>query len=76
MAESWPDHSAELARKAMERIASDVQQYQDGEINAFRVLLAADVLSEVTQGLIDNETWNTIYAVRGEMAKIIQAARK
>ncbi|MCK1543346.1 hypothetical protein IVB12_15630 [Bradyrhizobium sp. 179] len=74
MAESWPDHSAELGRKAMERIAADVQRYEDGEITESELWDTADVLSEVCQGLIDNETWNTIYAVRQEMAKKLKAA--
>ena len=69
--ESWPDHSAELGRKAMERIANDVQRYQDGEITESRLWITADVLSEVTQGLIDSETWNAIYAVRQEMTKVL-----
>jgi hypothetical protein len=76
MSDEWPALGEELARKAMERINADLVSYQDGEINAFRVLLTADVLADVTQGLIDNETWNTIYAVRGEMTKIIQASKK
>jgi hypothetical protein len=69
MSESWPDHSEELARKAMERIAADAARFEDGELSAAALWLAADILSEVTQGLIPSETWNTIYAVRQEAAK-------
>jgi hypothetical protein len=76
MSESWPDHSKELARKAMERIYSDLYRYQQGSLSASAVWMTADALSEVTQGLIDSETWNVIYAVRGEMEKIIKAAKK
>jgi hypothetical protein len=76
MADEWPTLGEELARKAMGRITTDLIRYQAGELSAARVLLTADILSDVTQGLIDNETWNTIYAVRGEMTKVIQEARK
>jgi hypothetical protein len=76
MSESWPDHSAELGRKAMERISASVDRYQANPTPAEARLLwhVADVLSEVTQGLIDSETWNTVYAVRQEMDKIRKAA--
>lgn len=76
MAESWPDHSQELARKAMERIAADVDRYQDGKITPVQLGRTADVLSEVCQGLIDSETWNAIYAVRQEMIKVVKSERK
>jgi hypothetical protein len=76
MTGSWPELGEELARKAMERISNDVGRYQDGELQAGRVYITADVLADVTQGLIDNETWQTIYAVRQEMAKIINDAAR
>lgn len=75
MSESWPDHSAELGRKAMERIGRVVDAYQTGDIAAQQLWLEADVLSEVTQGLIDKETWNTIYAVRQEATEQIRRSR-
>lgn len=71
MSDEWPSHAQELGRKAMERIAADAQRYEDGEITADELQLTADVLSEVCQGLIDNETWKTVYAVRLEMDRII-----
>ena len=60
----------------MNRIAVSVDRYQTNPTPAEARLLwhVADVLAEVTQGLIDNETWNTIYAVRQEMDKIRKAA--
>lgn len=76
MGESWPDHSAELARKAAERINEEVVKFQDGKIDARRLALVADVLSDVTQGLIPNDTWNVIYAVRGEAAKELKKAKR
>jgi hypothetical protein len=72
----WPELGEELARKAMERISNDLHRYQDGEITASRLWITADSLSEVTQGLIDNETWNAIYAVRGEMTKALKEGQK
>jgi predicted AAA+ superfamily ATPase len=76
MADEWPTLGEELGRKAMERIASSVDRYQANPTPAEARLLwhVADILSEVTQGLIPNETWNIIYAVRQEMDKIRKAA--
>lgn len=65
----WPEHGEELARKAIERIAADTQRFQDGTLSAKALWLVADILADVTQGLIDQESWNTIYAVRTEMTK-------
>ncbi len=77
----WPEHSAELGRKSMERLTAAVDRYQKNAIGlttlseTIKLYLTADILSDVTQGLIDNETWNTIYAVRQEMAQIIKAIK-
>jgi hypothetical protein len=72
MSDAWPELGEELGRKAMERVYSDLHRYQAGSLSAAAVWMTADVLADVTQGLIDNETWQTIYAVRGEMEKIIK----
>lgn len=68
----WPEHSAELARKAFACLEDKARLNQAGELSDQQLLLAADVLSEVTQGLIPDEDWKTIDQVRQELKEALK----
>jgi hypothetical protein len=65
----WPEHSAELARKSLDRLHADVLRFHENKITSGTLYTVVDTLSEVTQGLIPSEDWNVIDRVRRELKK-------
>jgi hypothetical protein len=72
MSESWPDMSSELTRKAMECALKHVHVQQNGG-SLIGLALVLDVLTDITQGLIDNTEWQILYDLR---QNAIKEARK
>jgi hypothetical protein len=65
----WATHSAELARKSLDRLNDGLEQVGSGQMTPGTLYTVVDTLSEVTQGLIASEDWTVIDLVRRELKK-------
>jgi hypothetical protein len=71
MTESWPDMSTELTRKAMECALKHVDHAENGG-SLGGLALVLDVLTDITQGLIENDQWQILYDLRQNTIKEIR----
>ncbi len=60
----WATQGQELARKSLERLTDALLKHEEGSMTTDRLYLEADVLSEITQGLIPYTDWEVIDTVR------------
>lgn len=67
----WPEHSAELARKSLDHLTDQAYRNASGTLSDAALWLVADSIATVTQGLIDKESWETIYEVRESLGQKI-----
>lgn len=68
MADDWPEHGEELARKALSVFEKGVHAYLvEDQMSRREMRVLVDTLCDVTQGLIPEDAWNTIYQARKEM---------
>lgn len=69
MSESWPDHSSELARKAMDLVHRQACALAAREISEKEFWFVLDTLADVTQGLIPSDVWQIIYECRQDIGR-------
>lgn len=63
----WPEHSAELARKALETLDRAMYERCEGQIADAELLVVAQTLTSTVQGLVSQEVFDTIYEVEKEL---------
>jgi hypothetical protein len=64
---NWPEHSEELARKALDTLGRAAFDLAEGTLNKESFLLVINTIVDTTQGLIPNEVTDLILKVRKEI---------
>jgi hypothetical protein len=60
----WPEHSQELARKALTTLESLLLKNEEGEVSSEQLWVALDAMCDTIQGLVPAEAFDMIYSVR------------
>ena len=64
---TWPSHSNELARKALDTLHAAIFDYSEGVIGDRELRIIVDTLVDTVMGLVPMEVIETIYAVRKDL---------
>lgn len=63
----WKEFSSELARKAVEQVSIVSYKYDHNEITREQAMIAADIIYDLTSGLVPWDVADLAYNLRKEL---------
>jgi hypothetical protein len=67
MKSDWPEFGEELGRKSLEHVRRYLKKWELGKISTGKVIIVMDTILETSQGLMNEETWDTLNEIYEEL---------